>query len=83
MADQKKEIYSDGIGQISFAGGMVRFDLMSLEPNGDKDPAPVFKERVIMSPDGFLKSFGTMEGLINKLVDAGVLTRNKPEDDKK
>ena len=80
--ESKKEIYSDGIGQISFAGGMVRFDLMTLEPNGDNEPTPVFKERVVMSPDGFLKSFSTMEGLINRLVDAGVLTRNQPEDKK-
>ncbi len=78
MSDTKKEVYSDGIGQISFSGGMVRFDLMSLEPNGDEEPTPVFKERVIMSPDGFLKSFGTMEGLINKLVEAGVLSRSTP-----
>ena len=80
--ESKKELYSDGIGQISFAGGMVRFDLMTLEPNGDNEPTPVFKERVVMSPDGFLKSFSTMEGLINRLVEAGVLTRNQPEDKK-
>ena len=31
----KKEIYADGIGQIHFAGGMVRFDFVTLQPEGD------------------------------------------------
>ena len=29
MAD-KKEIYADGIGQIHFAGNMVRYDFVTL-----------------------------------------------------
>jgi hypothetical protein len=28
----KKEIFADGIGQIHFAGGMVRFDFVTLQP---------------------------------------------------
>ena len=27
---EKKEIFADGIGQIHFAGGMVRFDFVTL-----------------------------------------------------
>jgi len=29
--------------------------------------------RVIMSPDGFLRSFGAMENLVKQLVDAGLV----------
>ena len=40
MAD-KKELFADGFGQIHFAGGMVRFDLMTLQPSEDgKAPVP-------------------------------------------
>ena len=28
--EHKKEIFADGIGQIHFAGGMVRFDFVTL-----------------------------------------------------
>ena len=28
---EKKEIFADGIGQIHFAGGMVRFDFVTLD----------------------------------------------------
>ncbi|MBQ3389055.1 MAG: hypothetical protein IJG60_07575 [Thermoguttaceae bacterium] len=73
----KKEIYADGIGQIHFAGNMVRFDFMTLQPGADgAAPTPEFNERIIMPPMGFLAAFNSMQQLINKLVDAGVLTKN-------
>ena len=47
----KKEIFVDGIGRIHFAGGMVRFDFVTLQPEVEgKAPVPVVKERVIMPP---------------------------------
>ena len=41
----KKEIFADGIGQIHFAGGMVRFDFVTLQPDGDgkSEPVPLCK----------------------------------------
>lgn len=73
----KKEIFADGIGQIHFAGGMVRFDFMTLQPNPDGGaPTPEYNERIIMPPHGFLAAFNSMQQLIDKLVDAGVLTKN-------
>lgn len=33
--ENKKEIFADGIGQIHFAGGMVRFDFVTLQPGED------------------------------------------------
>ena len=76
--EQKKEIFADGIGQIHFAGGMVRFDFVTLQPNPDgKAPTPVVNERIIMPPQGFLGAFNSMQQLIDKLVDAGVLKKNE------
>ena len=76
MAD-KKEIYADGIGQIHFAGAMVRFDFVTLQPNEDcSAPTPVVNERIIMPPQGFLGAFNSMQQLIDKLLDAGILQKN-------
>ena len=62
----KKEIFADGIGQIHFAGGMVRFDFMTLQPKENGDP----------EPQGFLAAYNSMQQLIDKLVEAGVLKKN-------
>jgi hypothetical protein len=78
MADKKKEIFADGIGQIHFAGGMVRFDLVTLQPQEEgKAPIPEPTLRLIMPPQGFLAAFDSMQQLINKLVDAGMLKKNE------
>ena len=77
MAD-KKEIFADGIGQIHFAGGMVRFDFVTLQPEEDgKAPVPQSNVRVIMPPQGFLGAFNSMQQLIDKLLEAGVLQKNE------
>jgi hypothetical protein len=76
MAD-KKEIFADGIGQIHFAGGMVRFDYVTLQPTKDgAAPTPEGNIRIIMPPQGFLAAFNSMQQLIDKLLDAGVLQKN-------
>ena len=79
MAD-KKEIFAHGVGQIHFAGGMVRYDFVTLQPeeNG-KAPVPQSNVRVIMPPQGFLAAFNSMQQLIDKLVEAGVLQKNEPQ----
>jgi hypothetical protein len=77
MAD-KKEIYADGIGQIHFAGNMVRYDFVTLQPAEDgQAPVPQSNVRIIMPPQGFLAAFNSMQQLIDKLVEAGVLQKNE------
>ena len=74
----KKEIYADGIGQIHFAGNMVRFDFMTLQPGAEGTaPTPEYNERIIMPPMGFLGAFNSMQQLIDKLLAAGVLKKNE------
>ena len=77
MSD-KKEIFADGIGQIHFAGGMVRYDFVTLQPS-EEGQAPVAQSnvRVIMPPQGFLNAIGSMQQLVDKLVEAGVLRKNE------
>ena len=76
--NEKQEIFADGIGQIHFAGGMVRFDFVTLQPTEDgKAPLPQGNIRVIMPPNGFLAAFNSMQQLIDKLVEANVLQKNQ------
>ena len=75
---EKKEIYADGIGQIHFAGGMVRYDFVSLQPEEDgKAPTPQANVRIVMPPQGFLAAYNSMQQLIDKLLEAGVLQKNE------
>ncbi|MBR2372977.1 MAG: hypothetical protein IKA87_01970 [Lentisphaeria bacterium] len=74
----KKEIFADGIGQIHFAGAMVRFDYVTLQPGADGEaPTPETSVRIIMPPQGFLGAYNSMQQLIDKLLEAGVLQKNE------
>ncbi len=78
--EKSQEIFADGIGEIVLSGGMVRMDLVALAgAQRDKDDKPKleFRQRVVMPPDGFLRSFSAMEDLVRQLVDAGLV---KPRD---
>ncbi len=75
-----KDIFADGIGEITLSGGMVRMDLVTLtgsQSNSEEKPKLEFSQRVIMPPDGFLRSFSAMENLVKQLIDAGLV---KPRD---
>jgi len=54
-----EQIFADGIGSISVIGGTVRLDLVALSPT-ERDaagkPKLVFRQRIVMSADGFVHS---------------------------
>ena len=70
------EVFADGIGRIDFAAGVVRFELVSVEPGEGGQNRLEARQRVIMPLEGFLATLGTMSNLVNKLVEAGVLRQN-------
>lgn len=54
-----RQIFSDGIGQITITGGTIRLDFVAYsatEKDAAGQPMAVFCQRVIMSVDGFLRS---------------------------
>lgn len=72
------ELFSDGIGEITVSGSIVRVDLMSLsatERNPDNTPRAVLRERVIFSVEGFANSVDVMQKALQGLIDAGVVRR--------
>src|ERR1700742_5133355 len=60
----ENQIFSDGIGQITVIGGMVRLDFVAYSPT-EKDSKgqylPVFCQRIVMSPDSFLHATAKMQ----------------------
>jgi hypothetical protein len=78
--ENSREIFADGVGEIVLSGGMVRMDLVVLagsQREGGEKPRMEVRQRVVMPPDGFLRSFSAMEDLVRQLVEAGLV---KPRD---
>ncbi len=77
---QSQVIFADSMGEITLSGGMVRIDLVTLvgsQSDPDNKPHLETTQRIVMPPDGFLRSFSSMETLVKQLVDAGLV---KPRD---
>lgn len=72
MSTIPSQIFTDGIGNINFSGGMVRMNLITLVP-GEKAAEQV--TRLIMPVTGLMQSYATMQQFMEKLVEAGVLQK--------
>lgn len=77
-----QDFFADAIGEITLSRGMVRMDLMTVTGSSKDGAQPKLevKQRIVMPPDGFLKSFSAMENLVKQLIDAGLV---KPRDGEK
>ena len=76
----KEEFYGDGMPQIHFAGGLVRMDFATFQPDpGGKEPKPEKNFRLVMNMQSFLSTFDTMQKLAERMVEIGVLKRNLTE----
>ena len=79
MSGKIEEIYADGLRQINLSGGMVRYEFVTLQPGEDgAEPFAEEQLKVIMPLQGFLTAYDSMQELIGKLIDAGVLKKNEP-----
>ena len=72
------EIYADGIGEITVSGSTVRIDMVSLSPT-ERDqhnaPKPVFRQRIVMSVEGFANSVDLMQKALQGLIDSDAIRR--------
>lgn len=75
----KNETYVDGVEKIHFLGGLVRIDFGSLQPNeaDPEKPGMEFKERLITTPEGFLRIYNSIQQLAEHLIKEGVLRKNE------
>jgi hypothetical protein len=57
----------------------IRLDLMRLQPSPENNtPIPRPFERIIMNPQGFLRTYEAMGQIVQKLEELGVIRRNDP-----
>jgi len=78
-----EELFADSIAEITITGTIIRIDFSSLSPS-EKDsagqPRSVFRQRVVMSVEGFANSFEVLNNAMQGLIDAGAIRRNGQAD---
>jgi hypothetical protein len=73
-----EELFADALGEIGITGPVIRMDLFSLSPTEKDDknqPKPVFRQRIVMPVEGFVRSFGLMAQVMQQLEKQGVIKR--------
>ncbi len=74
------EYFADTTINLSLTSGMVRIDFGSVQTdptNPQADPELLPCHRLIMPLNGFLKMFGDLNGMVQKLEQNGVLGRTQ------
>ena len=76
---ERKRTFIDGMESVSLTDGMIRMELYNIvigrNRNSGENPHEVCEE-LIMTPQSFIKVFSTMENLVQKLEEAGIITKN-------
>lgn len=77
---ERKRIFVDGMESVSLTDGMIRMELYNVLLNRSRNPDSPSEHEVtgelIMTPQGFIKAFSTMETLVRKLENAGIIKRS-------
>lgn len=77
---ERKRIFVDGMESVSLTDGMIRMELYNVLLNRSRNPDSPSEHEVtgelIMPPQGFIKAFSTMETLVRKLENAGIIKRS-------
>lgn len=74
------EIFADAIARISYSDGLVRFDLVRYLPPeddgaSDRPPRQELVQRVVMPMRGMLQGMATLQDLMRKLAEKGIVQR--------
>lgn len=77
MEGKLDERFVDGAESVHFLGGLVRIDFATLQPNpaAPEKPRSEVSERLIMTPEGFLKTYSIMQKLAEHLLKHGALKK--------
>ena len=72
--NKNERIFVDGLATVKISNGVVQFEFFNnAESNGK-----TVQERcgqIVMPQQAFLQAFGTMEELMKKMIDAGLVRR--------
>ncbi len=75
-----QDIYTDGVGNIHVTGNLVRFDLITLQPNlQSENGQPVYNmtQRIIMPLEAFLQAFQLQDKVVNQLIQNGIVKKGE------
>ncbi|MDH2432632.1 hypothetical protein QCD60_08635 [Pokkaliibacter sp. MBI-7] len=79
-----KQTLIDGIQEVSIVSGLIRMDLFSYTAGArdeqNKPPREVV-ERLVVSPEGFLQMYNTLDKLVRQMEGKGLLQRRQPADE--
>jgi len=71
-------IYADGIANITLVDGVVRYDLINVV-SIEKDKSNLRTvASVAMSMSALLRTYEQLSGVINRMVEQGLLKKNEP-----
>ena len=77
---ERKRTFIDGMESVSLTDGMIRMELYNIVIGRNRDSAEnphEVCEELIMTPQSFIKIFSTMENLVQKLAEAGIVKKNE------
>ena len=77
----EEQVFIDGIGQVSIIGGTVRLDLVAYsatEKAAKDQPALVFRQRLVMSVDGFMRAAEKIQETVATLQRLSQQQRPRP-----
>lgn len=74
------DIFAHTIGRVDFIGGVIRIELVNLVPSDAGKPSVQPHHTVIIPVEGLLDATATLQDMVRKLAEAGVL---KPQADER
>lgn len=74
----QKDIFVDGIGNISVQAGLARIELMGLQKVPPEGTSPSFdvSERLAMSLETMLRMHGALSEIVNQMESKGLIKKN-------
>ena len=70
------EIFADTFGGIGISKGVIKIDFASAsvtEKDDKGQPKEVFRQRVVMPVEGFLRTYAMMQTMVQRLQDTGAI----------
>ncbi len=77
MNDSKfiSETFADNIHSIGFKNGIIRLDFVSFSASENDEDEIAFLNRVTIPLEGFLNTFHSMENILEKLRENGLINK--------
>lgn len=78
----KEYLYTDGVDNVTLAGGMVRLNLFHYEGSpieGQQELPRVVDQQLVLPAAAFMRAFESMQRFVEELEKSGVVHRTAPD----